>query len=132
MATRKPIRPKPAASKPAAPKPAAPKPEALKAVVSKPAPKPAEAAPAKSKQKLVRDSFTIPKDEYAVLEELKQRALRSGRAAKKSEILRAGIAVLNAMSDSVLLAALSVVPSLKTGRPKAEKRKAASKASKKE
>lgn len=142
MATRKPIRSKPAAPKPAAPKlpapkppaakPPAPKPEANKPAVLKPAAKPAEATPAKSKQKLVRDSFTIPKDEYVVLEQLKQRALRSGRAAKKSEILRAGIAVLNAMSDSVLLAALSVVPNLKTGRPKAEKHKAASKPSKKE
>ncbi len=137
MATRKSIRSKPAAAKAPAPKPPAPKkpapkPEASKPADLKPAPKPVEATPAKSKQKLVRDSFTIPKDEYVVLEQLKQRALRSGRAAKKSEILRAGVAVLNAMSDSVLLAALSVVPSLKTGRPKAEKRKAASKPSKKE
>ena len=91
----------------------------------------AKAEPIKRKQKLIRDSFTIPKKENLVLDELKHRALRAGRAAKKSEILRAGITVLNAMSDSVLLAALSVVPSLKTGRPMAEKKKETGKPSKK-
>lgn len=118
MATLKPIRSKPT-TKPAT------------KVAAKPAPAPAEVAPAKRKQKLIRDSFTIPKDEYVILEVLKQRALGAGRAAKKSEILRAGITVLNAMSDSVLLAALSVVPSLKTGRPKEDKAPAARKSAKK-
>lgn len=73
---------------------------------------------AQPKHKLVRDSFTIPKGEYAVLDELKQRAARLTRPAKKSEILRAGIGALNAMSDTAFLAAMSAVPSLKTGRPK--------------
>lgn len=70
------------------------------------------------KQKLVRDSFTIPKTEYAVLDALKQRALKLERSVKKSELLRAGIAALNAMPDRAFLAALDAVPSLKTGRPK--------------
>jgi hypothetical protein len=85
---------------------------------------PKEAAGAKPKQKLIRDSFTIPKNEYVVLEELKQRAIRSGRSAKKSEILRAGIGVLKLMTDAALLAALATVPSLKTGRPKDAKKTA--------
>ncbi len=66
----------------------------------------------------MRDSFTIPKSEYAVLEGLKLRAAGLTRPAKKSELLRAGIAVLSGMSDRAFLAALSGVPSLKTGRPK--------------
>ncbi|MEY4753322.1 MAG: hypothetical protein RJA44_997, partial [Pseudomonadota bacterium] len=40
--------------------------------------------------------------------------------AKKSELLRAGIAVLAAMDDASLLSALQAVPPLKTGRPKTE------------
>ena len=72
----------------------------------------------KAKPKLVRDSFTIPKSEYAVLEGLKQRAASLTRPAKKSELLRAGIAVLNGLNDQAFLAALNGVPSLKTGRPK--------------
>jgi hypothetical protein len=86
-----------------------------------PASAPAGAAPAgdsRPKAKLVRDSFTIPKSEYVVLESLKVRAANLTRPAKKSELLRAGIGALKAMSDAAFLAALSGVPSLKTGRPK--------------
>jgi hypothetical protein len=75
-------------------------------------------ADVKAKPKLVRDSFTIPKNEYGVLAELKQRSARLGHPAKKSEVLRAGIAALKSMPDAALLAALQAVPSLKTGRPK--------------
>ena len=75
----------------------------------------------KAKHKLVRDSFTIPKNEYLVLTELKQRAERLMRPAKKGELLRAGIGALAAMSDAAFLAAMRKVPSLKTGRPKDEK-----------
>lgn len=78
----------------------------------------AKAEAAKPKHKLVRDSFTIPKGEYAVLEALKQRAARLARPTKKSEVLRAGISALNAMTDQIFLATLNAVPSLKTGRPK--------------
>ncbi|MGM9489165.1 hypothetical protein [Ideonella sp. YS5] len=70
------------------------------------------------KNKLVRDSFTIPKAEYAVLNELKQRATRLTQPAKKSELLRAGIALLKGLSDPAFLAALAAVPNLKTGRPR--------------
>lgn len=91
--------------------------------VPSPAPVPEPAAPAakgaaRPKPKLVRDSFTIPKSEYSILERLKLRAANLARPTKKSELLRAGIAALHAMSDRAFLAALSGVPSLKTGRPK--------------
>jgi hypothetical protein len=78
------------------------------------------AAVAKQKNKLVRDSFTIPKSEYSVLEGLKLRAAMLKRPTKKSEILRAGISVLNLMTDKQFLAAVDAVPSLKTGRPPAD------------
>ncbi|MFZ2306402.1 MAG: hypothetical protein WAW73_11080 [Rhodoferax sp.] len=106
---------KPAVAAKPAPKPAA------KPVV-KPAAKPvAKAAPAKpvkvKKPKMVRDSFTFPKAEYEVLDALKLRAAKLGKPAKKTEVLRAGIKAIAAMSDAALLAALQAVPSLKTGRP---------------
>ena len=91
---------------------------------SRPAPKAAAAEPSNmpkpekpKKPKLVRDSFTIPKAEYVVLEQLKQRAAQSGTPAKKSEVLRAGLKVLAAMDDAAFVAALGAVPALKTGRP---------------
>ena len=69
------------------------------------------------KPKLVRDSFTIPKAEYVVLEQLKKRAAQSGSPAKKSEVLRAGLKVLAGMDDGAFITALGAVPALKTGRP---------------
>lgn len=69
------------------------------------------------KIKLVRDSFTIPKPEYLVLDDLKLRALELKHPVKKGELLRAGIKALAAMTNSQLLAALQAVPALKTGRP---------------
>ena len=79
--------------------------------------KPAEGGEKAEKSKLVRDSFTIPKAEYAALNELKQRATRLAQPAKKSELLRAGIALLKGLSDQALKDALAAVPNLKTGRP---------------
>lgn len=73
--------------------------------------------PKPKKPKLVRDSFTIPKAEYAVLEELKQRATQLASPVKKTELLRAGIKALAVMSDAGFLAALKAVPAIKTGRP---------------
>jgi len=69
------------------------------------------------KIKVLRDSFTMPKTEYAVLQALKQRALDSGRAARKSEVLRAGVLALAEMGDAAFLSALAAVPAIKTGRP---------------
>ena len=77
---------------------------------------PEKIKPAK-KPKLVRDSFTMPKDEYQAIETLKQRANGLQRTAKKSELLRAGIMALSAMDDKNLVAILAKVPALKTGRP---------------
>ena len=69
------------------------------------------------KPKLVRDSFTFPKDEYQAIAGLKQKALGLKHSAKKSEILRAGLKLLNSLNDKAFLAALTNVPALKTGRP---------------
>jgi hypothetical protein len=98
----------------AAQKPAA-APAAKTAQPAKP-PRPDKADKAK-KPKLVRDSFTIPKNEVSVLDDLKLRAARLGRPAKKSEVLRAGIMALAAMGDAAFLATVTGVPAVKTGRP---------------
>ena len=74
-----------------------------------------------ARAKLVRDSFTMPKAEYAALAELKLRAAKLGRPIKKGELLRAGVAALRSMLDRPFLAALEGVPTLKPGRPKGTK-----------
>lgn len=86
------------------------KPTAAPAAVAKP-----------PKIKLVRDSFTIPRTEYDALDALKERLVKLTHPAKKSEVLRAGIAVLTTLNDTALLAALDAVPAIKTGRPKKAK-----------
>ena len=118
----RPLPAKPPAPLAAAAKPAAPRKVAAPAKVPSGA---TEAGKPVKKAKLVRDSFTIPKAEYQVLDDLKQRAAKLARPVKKSEVLRAGIKALGAMPDAAFLAALMAVPAIKTGRPKApEKPKA--------
>ncbi len=77
----------------------------------------------KKKQKLVRDSFSFPADEHASLADLKSRAKKLGKAFRKSEILRAGIAHLVSMADTALISALSKVERIKTGRPAKKSKK---------
>ena len=69
------------------------------------------------KPKMVRDSFTIPKPEYDVLDVLKLRAAKLGSPIKKTELIRAGIKAIAALSDAAFQQTLQAVPSLKTGRP---------------
>jgi hypothetical protein len=118
--TRRPAVKAPAVKAAADRAPAA-KPAAVKAVAAALAPAPKPMQPVRSdkprKPKLVRDSFTIPKSEYAVIDALKERAAKAGHPAKKSEVLRAGIKALAVMGDVALLAALGAVPAIKTGRP---------------
>lgn len=73
------------------------------------------------KPKLVRDSFTIPKNEYTAIDVLKTRAIAQGTSVKKSELLRAGLMLLVKADEASFKAALAAVPSLKTGRPQADK-----------
>jgi hypothetical protein len=108
---------KKAVVKKAAPKKAATKSPMFKTTVSAKSDK----AVKHKKPKLVRDSFTIPKAEYGVLDELKQRAGKLTRPAKKSELLRAGIKTLATLSDAAFLTALQQVPTIKTGRPSSKK-----------
>jgi hypothetical protein len=61
------------------------------------------------KPKLVRESFSIPKNEYEVLSRLKARAGKMSYQVKKSELLRAGIKALEAMNDAVFASSLATV-----------------------
>ncbi len=129
---------KPAVKKVAAKKAAAQKPARKQALAAKPAkaPVPAPASvpvkapvqaqtPAskveKIKIKLVRDSFTMPADDWALIAQLKERAVAFKRPAKKSELLRAGLQALAALPDAKLKAALDSLLPLKPGRPKGDK-----------
>lgn len=113
------------ARKPAARKPIA-KPTPVKAAPAKPAakqekknkkPKKAEAKNG-DKKKVVRDSFTMPQDDYAMLAALKQSCLKTGLHVKKSELLRAGLHALGKLTAAQLKSAVGKLEQIKTGRPK--------------
>lgn len=78
----------------------------------------AQAKPEKQKSKPVRDSFTMPKPDFDMIAVLKERAIAFKRPAKKSELLRAGLHALAAMSDAKLHASLDALAPIKSGRPK--------------
>lgn len=69
------------------------------------------------KSKLVRDSYAMPDAEYARIGELKKRLGGLGVEIKKSELLRAGLLLLVALSDDELKAVAGRVERIKTGRP---------------
>jgi hypothetical protein len=73
---------------------------------------------ARTKAKLVRDSFTMPQQDFGLIAVLKDRALGFKRPAKKSELLRAGLHALQRLTDTQLRGALDSLAPLKAGRPK--------------
>jgi len=74
--------------------------------------------PREHKVKVVRDSFTMPRDEYQKIAEIKELCLKSKLHVKKSEILRAGLKLLSSMSAAKLKQELAALEKIKTGRPK--------------
>jgi hypothetical protein len=76
--------------------------------------------PKVKKAKLVRDSFSMPEPEYAVLGAVKKACLKAGVEVKKSELLRIGVALIQKMDVAGLKAVLGTLPPLKAGRPKSK------------
>jgi hypothetical protein len=92
-----------------------------KAAVTAPAKDTKAAKPPKEekpkKAKMVRDSFTMPENDYSKIGELKKRCLQAGVHVKKSELLRAGLIGLSALPDAALVKAVEQLERIKTGRP---------------
>lgn len=65
----------------------------------------------------MRDSFTMPEIDYAHISALKERCLKAGVSAKKSEVLRAALKCLSNLSDKALTKAITDLEAIKTGRP---------------
>lgn len=73
--------------------------------------------------KIIRDAFTIPESDYALIEKAQTRAQKAGLNVTKSEAVRAGLIALDAMSDTALVRTLQKVERIKTGRPKVKRYK---------
>ncbi len=96
---------------------AAPRKPPPKRIETAAAPAP-EKKPPKQRVRLVRDSFTMPESDFALIAALKTRAMAAQREAKKSELLRAGLHALMALDGAALVGALGRLQALKLGRPK--------------
>jgi hypothetical protein len=118
-----------AAKKPSTAKKVAAKAPAVKKAVKAAAPKVASKAAEKKdalvkkakkepKVKVVRDSFTMPQGEYQQIADIKAQCLKSGTHVKKSEVLRAGLKVLSALTTAELKIVLDSLDKIPTGRPK--------------
>jgi len=108
----KPVVKKPVAKK-AAPAAAKKTPSVAQEVKAEKPPK----AEKKPKLKVVRDSFTMPQNEYQKISEIKALCLKSDLHVKKSEILRAGLQALSAMGIEQMSNVLKGLEKIKTGRP---------------
>ena len=104
------------AAKPVATSRPATKPAAKAASGSVPV-KAAKKAKKEHKAKVVRDSFTMPQDEYQKIAEIKAACLKAKLHVKKSEVLRAGLKLLAELDATRLTLVLKSLEKIKTGRP---------------
>lgn len=81
----------------------------------KPAPKPKQPP-----KRVIRDSFTMPEDDYRLIVQIKSQCMKLGIEANKGEIVRAGLKVLASMNGENLRQAVDAVERVKTGRPKVD------------
>ena len=67
-------------------------------------------------ERVKRDSFTMPVADYERIAQLQKRCMRAEIGASKSEILRAGLVALDALTDEQLAAVVRGLDKVKTGR----------------
>jgi hypothetical protein len=73
--------------------------------------------PPTSREKVIRDSFTLPGRDYELIATIRQRCLKLTVNATKSEVIRAGLHILESLSDEELLIVINCLEKVKTGRP---------------
>ena len=74
------------------------------------------APPSPARAKVVRDGFTMPASDYALIAQLQAAGLQAGLRVTKSEVLRAGLQVLSQLTEAELTQALRGLERVKTGR----------------
>jgi hypothetical protein len=69
------------------------------------------------KERVIRDSFTLPSGDYDLIAAIRQRCLGSAVNVTKSEVVRAGLHALMEMPEEDLLRLIGNLEKVKTGRP---------------
>lgn len=67
---------------------------------------------------IIRDTFSLPPNDYALLEQLRTRAIGLGQVINKSEFVRAGLHALIDMPEQEFFQAIVKIEKIKLGRPK--------------
>ena len=67
---------------------------------------------------VVRDTFSFPLEDYAIIEQQQNHALLLARSVSRSEIVRLGLKLVAELPDEKFVEALDKVPKVKTGRPR--------------
>lgn len=115
IAVKKPL----AAAKKAAPRSVTVKAETKAVPAAKKAlPKQSTKKDKQKKIKMVRDSFSMPEDDYANLLNLKKKCIAAGVSVKKSELLRVGLTGLMKLSNATLIAAVKQIVVVKNTKAK--------------
>lgn len=70
----------------------------------------------KKKSNTERDTFSMPLEDHALIEELRTTAAKIGYISSKSEIIRAGLQTLKTLEGSKLVATLGQLVKVKPGR----------------
>jgi hypothetical protein len=70
----------------------------------------------KRSSRVVRDTFSMPPDDYGRIDELRTRAALLGRITTKSELVRAGLHALLALGDAEFLKAINQLERVLPGR----------------
>jgi hypothetical protein len=92
----------------------------------------ADTAPSKGKgdalsddgaDKVVKATFSIPRTEYDVIAMVNERCLEKNVVVSRSQVVRAGLALLESVSDRELLEVICKLTKVKLGRPPAKKRR---------
>ena len=71
-----------------------------------------------TKINVIRDTFTLPESDYNLIKICKTKLLENKISATKSEIIRAGLILLNKLTDEELVNCYKLVNKIKIGRPK--------------
>jgi hypothetical protein len=69
------------------------------------------------KDRVIRDSFTLPSGDYELIAAIRQRCLNSAININKSEVIRVGLHALMEMPEEDLVSLVNNLEKVKTGRP---------------
>lgn len=70
------------------------------------------------KDNVIRDTFTLPKSDYDLIEQCRNKFLENKISITKSEIIRIGVILVSKLPDSDIADVYKLIEKIKTGRPK--------------